>query len=113
MYEVDQLIGGAWTRGAAERTLTVFNPVDGTPVSRVAVAAESDVAAAVKAARDAAPGWARTAPAERAAALRAAADTVAAATGELAAIMSAEMGKPVDGAAESIAAGVGTLRQYA
>jgi succinate-semialdehyde dehydrogenase/glutarate-semialdehyde dehydrogenase len=113
VHEVEQLIAGAWTPGSATRNLTVLNPADGTAVSRVPVASAADVTAAVKAARDAAPGWARTAPAVRAAALHAAANAVEAATDELAAIMSAEMGKPVGGAADSIAAGVGTLRQYA
>jgi succinate-semialdehyde dehydrogenase/glutarate-semialdehyde dehydrogenase len=113
VHEVEQLIAGAWTPGAATRKMTVLNPADGTPVSHVPVASAADVTAAVKAARDAAPGWARTAAGVRAAALHAAANAVEAATDELAAIMSAEMGKPVGGAADSIAAGVGTLRQYA
>ncbi|MEV4348453.1 aldehyde dehydrogenase family protein, partial [Actinoplanes sp. NPDC049596] len=47
------------------------------------------------------------------AALHAAATALEAAADELAEIMSAEMGKPVGGARESIGAGVGTLRQYA
>jgi succinate-semialdehyde dehydrogenase/glutarate-semialdehyde dehydrogenase len=82
-------------------------------VTRVPIATGSDVTAAVKAARDAAPGWARTAPAARAAALHGAATALEEAADELAAIMSAEMGKPVDGARDSIGAGIGTLRQYA
>jgi succinate-semialdehyde dehydrogenase/glutarate-semialdehyde dehydrogenase len=113
MYDIGQLIGGAWTPGTGTRNLTVLNPADGTPVTRVPIASETDVAAAVKAARDAAPAWSRTSAGARAAALHKAADAVEAATDELAAIMAAEMGKPVGGAAESIAAGVGTLRQYA
>ncbi|BCJ49494.1 succinate-semialdehyde dehydrogenase [Actinoplanes sp. NBRC 14428] len=113
MYDVEQLIGGAWGPGAGTRRMTVVNPVDGEPVSAVPIASGADVAAAVKAARDAAAGWARTAPAARAAALHAAADAVEAAADELARIMSAEMGKPAGGAKDSIGAGVGTLRQYA
>jgi acyl-CoA reductase-like NAD-dependent aldehyde dehydrogenase len=113
MYDVLQLIAGAWKPGGSGRQLTVINPADGVPVTVVALSCDADVAAAVDAARSAAPQWAATAPAARAAALHAAADAVEAATAELAAIMSAEMGKPVDDAAGSIAAGVGTLRQYA
>jgi acyl-CoA reductase-like NAD-dependent aldehyde dehydrogenase len=113
MYEVRQLIAGSWGPGGGTRFLTVVNPVDGTPVARVPIASEADVAAAVKAARDAAPGWARTAAGTRGAALHAAANAVEDGIDELAAIMSAEMGKPVGGARDSIAAGVGTLRQYA
>jgi acyl-CoA reductase-like NAD-dependent aldehyde dehydrogenase len=113
MYDVGQLIGGTWTPGGGSARLTVLSPVDDAPVTTVAVATEADVAAAVKAARDAAPGWGRTPSGARAAALHAAADAVEEAADELAAIMSAEMGKPVGGAKDSIAAGVGTLRQYA
>ena len=113
MYEVEQLIGGTWGTAGATRRLTVVSPLDGEPVTRVPIASEADVTAAVKAARDAAPGWARTAAGARAAALHAAADALEAAAGELAGIMSAEMGKPVDGARDSIGAGIGTLRQYA
>ncbi|GAA3341621.1 aldehyde dehydrogenase family protein [Amorphoplanes nipponensis] len=113
MYDVGQLIGGNWTPGRGGARLTVLNPGDGTAVTTVAVASEADVAAAVQAARDAAPGWRRTAPGARAAALHAAANAVEAAADELAALMNAEMGKPVDGARDSIGAGVGTLRQYA
>jgi succinate-semialdehyde dehydrogenase/glutarate-semialdehyde dehydrogenase len=113
MYEVQQLVGGSWAPGGATRKLTVVSPIDGTPVTQVPIATESDVTAAVKAARDAAPGWARTAPAGRAAALHAAATALEEAADDLAAIMSAEMGKPVGGARESVGAGIGTLRQYA
>ncbi|MBW6434818.1 aldehyde dehydrogenase family protein [Actinoplanes hulinensis] len=113
MHEVEQLIDGRWAPGTGGRTLTVTGPCDDRPVTRVPVASEADVAAAVRAARAAAPEWARTAPAARAAALHAAANAIEAAAGELAEIMAGEMGKPVDGARDSIAAGVGTLRQYA
>ena len=113
MNDVEQLIGGAWNPGGGDRSLTVLNPMTGDPVTSVPVSSEADVAAAVKAARDAAAGWARTAPGARAAALHAAANAVEAAAGELAELMNEEMGKPVDGAKDSIGAGVGTLRQYA
>ncbi|GIF13811.1 aldehyde dehydrogenase family protein [Actinoplanes teichomyceticus] len=113
MHEVTQLISGAWGAGGSGRDLTVLNPTDDTPVSRIAVSDEADVHAAVAAAREAAPGWARTAPAQRAAALHAAADAVEAGAGELAALIHAEMGKPVADARDSVLAGVGTLRQYA
>ncbi|MEU4215611.1 aldehyde dehydrogenase family protein [Actinoplanes sp. NPDC026623] len=113
MDEVRQLIAGAWGPGGAGHHLTVFDPATGEPVTRVAVSSRDDISAAVAAARTAAPGWAATAAGARTAALHAAATAVGAATGELAATMSAEMGKPVGAAAESIAAGVSTLRQYA
>jgi acyl-CoA reductase-like NAD-dependent aldehyde dehydrogenase len=113
MDEVLQLIAGRWAPGGSGRRLTVLNPADDRPVTAVAVADEADVAAAVHAARGAGPGWAATPAAARAARLHAAASDVEAAAAELAATMSAEMGKPVDEARDTVAAGVGTLRQYA
>ncbi|SNY49271.1 aldehyde dehydrogenase family protein [Paractinoplanes atraurantiacus] len=113
MYDVEQHVAGVWKPGNSGHRLTVVNPADGNAVTVVRLSSDSDVTAAVAAAREAATSWAATAPAARAAALHAAANALEAGADELAEIMSAEMGKPVDGARESIGAGVGTLRQYA
>ncbi|MEH1125872.1 aldehyde dehydrogenase family protein [Micromonospora sp. CPCC 206061] len=111
MYEVEQLVDGEWLPGSGD--LTVCDPADGRPVSRVPMASPADVDAAVKGAQQAAPAWARMAPADRGTALRLAADAVESAADRLAEAMTAEMGKPLDGARASVEAGVGTLRQYA
>ncbi|WP_432967309.1 aldehyde dehydrogenase family protein [Dactylosporangium sp. CA-233914] len=111
MHVVEHLIAGEWTAGGD--LATVIDPHDGTPVSTAPAATPDEVAAAVAAARDAAAGWARTAPAQRADALRAAAVAVERSAGALARTLSSETGKPVADAEASIAAGVGTLRQYA
>jgi acyl-CoA reductase-like NAD-dependent aldehyde dehydrogenase len=113
MWDVQQLIAGAWTTGGSGRELTVLDPADDSPVTRVPMSSDEDVRAAVGAAQEAAEGWAGTSAAARASAVRSAADAIDAAAGELAEIMRAEMGKPVGEAEDSIAAGVGTLRQYA
>ncbi|WP_203784782.1 aldehyde dehydrogenase family protein [Paractinoplanes rishiriensis] len=113
MYEVEQLIAGRRQPGGAGRELTVVDPRDDAPVTRVPVSSAVDVAMAVRAARAAAPDWARTPAAARGAALHAAAAAVEAGADRLAAAASAEMGKPVGEARESVLAGAGTLRQYA
>ncbi|TDC59266.1 aldehyde dehydrogenase family protein [Micromonospora sp. KC207] len=113
MYTVAQLIGGVWGAGGAGGELVVHDPADGRPVSTVPVATADEVGKAVEAARGVAAGWAATAPAERAAALHRAADAVQAATDELTAAVTAEMGKPLADARGGVEAGVGTLRQYA
>ncbi|MFF5173050.1 aldehyde dehydrogenase family protein [Micromonospora sp. NPDC000089] len=113
MYRVEQLIGGVWGAGGAGGELTVHDPADGTPVSTVPVATADEVAKAVEAARAVAAEWAATAAAERAAALHRAADALAGAADELAAAVTAEMGKPLGDARGGVEAGVGTLRQYA
>ncbi len=68
---------------------------------------------AVAGARAAWPAWRHTPAGDRAAALRAAAAALRSGAGELAAIHERDTGRPRDEAAESIAAGVGTLEQYA
>ncbi|MGC4896322.1 aldehyde dehydrogenase family protein [Micromonospora sp. DT31] len=113
MYTVAQLMGGVWGAGGAGGELVVHDPADGSPVTRAPVATADEVAKAVSAARDAAAGWAATPAAQRAAALHRAADAVEAAAEDLAEATTAEMGKPLDDARGGVAAGVGTLRQYA
>lgn len=113
MYTVAQLIGGVWGAGGAGGELAVHDPADGSPVSTVPVATADEVGKAVEAARGVATEWAATDPAERAAALHRAADATAEAAEELARATTAEMGKPLDDARGGVAAGIGTLRQYA
>ncbi|MFI5493938.1 aldehyde dehydrogenase family protein [Actinoplanes sp. NPDC051859] len=113
MYDVTHFIDGRACNGSGTQIHTVRNPANGEPVSAVRIAAPTDVSDAVRAARAAGPGWARTAPTNRAAALHAAADAVETAADELAHLMHSEMGKPVAGARDSVDAGVATLRQYA
>jgi succinate-semialdehyde dehydrogenase/glutarate-semialdehyde dehydrogenase len=113
MYTVAQLIGGVWGAGGTGGELVVPDPADGSPVTTVPVATADEVAKAVEAARGVAAEWAATPAAERAAALHRAADAVQAAAEELAQATTAEMGKPLDDARGGVAAGIGTLRQYA
>lgn len=77
------------------------------------VDARADVAdRAVALARAAQPAWARTAPAERGQALRAAAAALRAAVDELAEVLHGETGKLPDEAAGSVHAAADTLDQY-
>jgi acyl-CoA reductase-like NAD-dependent aldehyde dehydrogenase len=93
--------------------LEIRSPFDGRPLDVVYSATPAAAVAAVDAAVAARAGWARTAPAERGTAVRAAADAVESAAGELAAAQHQQTGKPEPDALAGVAAGVGTLRQYA
>ncbi|MCG7594175.1 aldehyde dehydrogenase [Mycobacterium sp. PSTR-4-N] len=93
--------------------MTVLDPRTGDTVARVPIAGDADCDAAVDRARTAQPAWARTAAADRSAAISAAADAVAAAAAELAELNERETGKPRDDALGGVEAGIGTLRQYA
>jgi succinate-semialdehyde dehydrogenase/glutarate-semialdehyde dehydrogenase len=110
MYDVEKIPRG-WV-GNGE-TFEVLSPFDARPVTRVPVAGPDQVAAAVKTARGAQPGWAATPAAHRGAALHAIADAVEADAAHLAQAIHDEVGKPLDDAAGGVAAGVATLRQYA
>jgi acyl-CoA reductase-like NAD-dependent aldehyde dehydrogenase len=67
-------IGGR--RMAPAGTFNDLSPVDEQPVAQVARGGETEVAEAVRAAREAFPGWAASAPADRAAVLHAIADGI-------------------------------------
>ncbi len=67
-------IGGR--RVASPAAFTDLSPIDERPVAEVARGGEAEVTQAVRAAGEAFPGWAATAPAGRAAALHAIADGI-------------------------------------
>ncbi len=93
--------------------LVVTDPVDGSVASTTPRATEEDVRGAVARARAAAAGWRRTAPAERGALLRAAAEQLREHADELAALNTRETGKVPGDALGGVEAGIGTLLQYA
>jgi succinate-semialdehyde dehydrogenase/glutarate-semialdehyde dehydrogenase len=97
----------------ATQTLTILDPADGSVVGELDLATPAQVEAAVGSAAKTAPEWARTAPAERAALVHAAADRVEAAADELTTLTTREMGKPAADARGGVEAGISTLRQYA
>ncbi|WP_030773301.1 MULTISPECIES: aldehyde dehydrogenase family protein [unclassified Streptomyces] len=88
-------IDGAWRPAASSDLIEVVNPADGQVIAQVPAGSEEDVDAAVRAARAALPGWAATAPAERAALIGALRDALVARTGELTETITAELGSPL------------------
>ncbi|HEU4421915.1 MAG TPA: aldehyde dehydrogenase family protein [Pilimelia sp.] len=113
MVRVEQLVDGVWGAGGEAGEFIVTDPATGDQVSHAPIASDADVAAAVAAARRAAPGWARTSPADRAAAVARAAAAVRDRAGRLADLTTSEMGKPLADALGGVEAGAATLRQYA
>jgi succinate-semialdehyde dehydrogenase/glutarate-semialdehyde dehydrogenase len=93
--------------------LDVLDPATGAVVGRIPAGSPEAADAAVRAARAAQPAWARTPPAERAAALKAAAGRVRAHAEELAELLSREGGKPPGDALGGVEAGIGAIEQYA
>ncbi|HEX5741852.1 MAG TPA: aldehyde dehydrogenase family protein, partial [Pilimelia sp.] len=111
MSTVEHYLDGGWSAGADH--LEVRDPADDTLVTRAPRATAADVEAAVKSARAAAGRWAATPAAARGAVLHRIADALAERADALAALTTAEMGKPLADARGGVAAGIGTLRQYA
>jgi succinate-semialdehyde dehydrogenase / glutarate-semialdehyde dehydrogenase len=88
-------IGGEWRSAAAGATLNVYDPATGELIKTIANGNVEDGAAAMDAAVDAAPGWAKTPPRERAEILRRAFDLVQERQDQVALLMTLEMGKPL------------------
>ncbi|MEV5596812.1 aldehyde dehydrogenase family protein [Streptomyces sp. NPDC052496] len=88
-------IDGSWRPAAGPDTIDVVNPADERVIATVPAGTAEDVDAAVRAARAALPGWARTAPAERAARLTALRDQLAGRAAEIAETITAELGAPL------------------
>ncbi|MGW5772251.1 aldehyde dehydrogenase family protein [Streptomyces longwoodensis] len=88
-------LDGAWRPALSGEVIDVVDPVDEQVIARVPAAGAEDVDAAVRAARAALPGWAATAPSERAARLSALRDALAARKDEIAETVTAELGAPL------------------
>jgi succinate-semialdehyde dehydrogenase / glutarate-semialdehyde dehydrogenase len=88
-------IGGEWRSAASGATLNVYDPATGESVKTIANGGVEDGAAAMDAAVDAAPAWAKTPPRERAEILRRAFDLIQARQDQVALLMTLEMGKPL------------------
>lgn len=106
------LVAGRRRPSASESTVRT-SPVDDRPLVQVPVGDAADVDVAVAAARAAAPGWAATAPAERAARLKAAARRLRDHVDSLARANATEAGKPLADARGGVQAGIAAVEQYA
>ncbi|MBO8185566.1 aldehyde dehydrogenase family protein [Streptomyces spirodelae] len=88
-------IDGAWRPAAGTGTIQVTNPADESLLATVPAGGPEDIEAAVRAARAALPGWAATAPAERAARLEVLQGILADRREEMAETVTAELGSPL------------------
>lgn len=105
------LIGGRWRKGTA--VLPVFNPADDTLIAEVPALGAEDAEDAVAAAAAALPGWSALPAAERSAVLERFHDLVLLYENELAAILTAEQGKPRAEALSEIRYAASFLRWFA
>lgn len=101
------LIGGKLEKGAD--TLDVVNPATWVVAGKAPRSDRAQLDAAVASAARAFPGWSTTSWDERAAVLGAIAQAIAAHADELAALITAEQGKPLSQARREVAGASGTL----
>ena len=87
-------INGSWTAGGATKTFDVLNPATGEVLASLPDMGATETREAIDAAYAAQPAWAARPARERAGILRKWFDLMVAHADELAAILTAEMGKP-------------------
>jgi succinate-semialdehyde dehydrogenase/glutarate-semialdehyde dehydrogenase len=89
-------VGGAWTAVSDGSTFPVTDPATGEPVAWLPKMGAADAAQAVESARKALPAWRAMAAVERSRILRRWADGIRDNADDIATILTAEQGKPVD-----------------
>jgi succinate-semialdehyde dehydrogenase/glutarate-semialdehyde dehydrogenase len=105
-------IAGEWVSASDGKTFPVTNPARGDVIAQVADMSRTDAARAIEAAETARHEWAARTGKERAAILRKWADLCMANQDDLAAILTAEMGKPLAEAKGEIAYGASYLEWF-
>ncbi len=107
------LIGGEWVDAEAGERFDVLDPATGEVVGSVPSGSEADVRAAIDAAADALEGWKSLAAIERARILRRSADLIRERKDEIAAVMTAEQGKPLAEASGEVEYAAGFFEWFA
>lgn len=90
-----QFIAGQWREGRSERFLNDTNPFDDSPLATIRQASKEDLDEAYRAAEEAQVAWGATAPAERAAVIRRAAEILEERREEIVQWLVAESGSTV------------------
>jgi succinate-semialdehyde dehydrogenase / glutarate-semialdehyde dehydrogenase len=96
------LIGGRWVDAESDERFDVTNPATGEVVGTVPDGSETDVQVAIDAAADALEAWKSRPAIERARVLRRSAELIRERKDEIAAVMTAEQGKPLVEAAGEV-----------
>ncbi|EON34879.1 succinate-semialdehyde dehydrogenase [Gordonia terrae C-6] len=109
----DLFIGGTWTPAASGERFDVVNPATGDVLARVADADAVDARHALETAAAHQAGWAATSPRSRSEILYRAHRLIMDRVDEIAAVMTAEMGKPLAEAKGEVAYGAEFFRWFA
>jgi succinate-semialdehyde dehydrogenase/glutarate-semialdehyde dehydrogenase len=95
LFRQANFIGGAWVQADGGATLAVRNPATGEVIGHVPAMGAAETRRAIEAAQAAFPAWRAMLAKERSAILRRLFELMLAHTDDLAAIMTAEQGKPL------------------
>jgi acyl-CoA reductase-like NAD-dependent aldehyde dehydrogenase len=98
---------------SATGDIDVLDPATGDVIGTIPAGSAEAADGAVRRARAAQPTWTRTAPAERAAILKAGARRLRQRAGDLADLQTQEGGKPLADSLGGVEAGIGAIEQYA
>jgi len=109
----DLYIGGKWRPGSTANRIDVIDPSTGVVIAKVADASVDDAIDAVRAAHDAAPGWAATAPRVRSEILRRCFELMIERKEMLAELISLENGKALPDARGEVAYAAEFFRWFA
>jgi succinate-semialdehyde dehydrogenase / glutarate-semialdehyde dehydrogenase len=105
-------LNGEWIEAEGGRTFAVENPATGETIAHVADGSIADADRAIRTAGAAQAEWAKTAPRERSEILRRAYELIIERSEELAALMTAEMGKPLAEARGEVTYGAEFFRWF-
>ncbi|HEY3598668.1 MAG TPA: NAD-dependent succinate-semialdehyde dehydrogenase [Paraburkholderia sp.] len=113
LFKTRAYIDGEWSAGADSQDFAVLNPADNSEIARVPNLAAADAKRAIAAAHAALPAWRAKTGKERAAILRRWYDLIVANADDLAAIMTAEQGKPLAEARGEVISGAAFIEWFA
>jgi malonate-semialdehyde dehydrogenase (acetylating) / methylmalonate-semialdehyde dehydrogenase len=105
--------GGAWFDSAASDTLEDRDPATGELAARIPLSVADDVDRAVRAAREAQPAWRAVSPQDRARAVMALREVLLANRSEIAALVTADMGKTITDADGEVGRGIESVESAA
>ena len=110
---LNNFTGGRWVPATAGGTLEDVDPATGEVVALVPLSGADDVGAAVAAARAAQPAWRDVPPQKRARAVLALREALVSRQEELAALVTADMGKTIDDARGEVLRGIESVEAAA
>jgi succinate-semialdehyde dehydrogenase / glutarate-semialdehyde dehydrogenase len=106
-------LAGDWSAGTAGESLVVIDPATGQTIADVAQGTRADAARAIAAADAALPAWAGLTAPDRSRLLRGWFELIVSSADDLAALLTAEQGKPLAEARGEILYGAGFIEWYA